>query len=46
VTISKRALEQNKLEFKLRREAQAQLLSLEEVRARLGGPIAEKAYHD
>ncbi len=35
VTISKRALEQHKLEFKWRREAQAQLLSLEEVQVRL-----------
>ncbi len=35
VTISKRALEQRKLEFKWRREAQAQLLSLEEVQARI-----------
>jgi prolyl-tRNA synthetase len=35
VTISKRALEQNKLEFKSRRETQAQLLSLEEVQARI-----------
>ena len=35
VTISKRALEQHKLEFKLRREAQAHLLSLEEVLVRL-----------
>jgi prolyl-tRNA synthetase len=35
VTISKRALEQKKLEFKARRETQAQLLSLEEVQARI-----------
>ena len=35
VTISKRALEQRKLEFKWRREAQAQLLSLDEVHARI-----------
>ncbi|HTL56704.1 MAG TPA: proline--tRNA ligase, partial [Candidatus Limnocylindrales bacterium] len=35
VTISKRSLEQRKLEFKSRREAQAQLLSREEVQARL-----------
>jgi prolyl-tRNA synthetase len=35
VTISKRALEQNKLEFKPRREVQSQLLSLEEVQGRL-----------
>jgi prolyl-tRNA synthetase len=37
VTISKRSLEQHKLEFKLRREAQAQLLSPEEVQARILG---------
>jgi len=36
VTISKRALEQHKLEFKWRRESQAQLLPLEEVLARIG----------
>jgi prolyl-tRNA synthetase len=36
VTISKRALEQNKLEFKPRQEPKAQLLSLEEILARLG----------
>jgi prolyl-tRNA synthetase len=35
VTISKRSLEQQKLEFKGRRETQAQLLTLEEVQARL-----------
>ncbi len=35
LTISKRALDQQKLEFKWRREQQAQLLSLEEVQARL-----------
>jgi prolyl-tRNA synthetase len=33
VTISKRVLEQRILEFKWRREAQAQLLSLDEVQA-------------
>jgi prolyl-tRNA synthetase len=36
VTVSKRALEQRKLEFKWRREVQAQLLPLEEVQARIG----------
>jgi prolyl-tRNA synthetase len=35
VTISKRALEQKKLEFKWRAESQAQLLSLEEVETRI-----------
>lgn len=35
ITISKRALEQQKLEFKWRRESQAQLLSLGEVQERL-----------
>jgi prolyl-tRNA synthetase len=40
VTISKRTLDQHKLEFKWRREAQAQLLSLEEVRERI---IAERS---
>ncbi len=35
ITISKRALEQQKLEFKWRRESQAQLLSLAEVQERL-----------
>src|SRR6516162_5277918 len=35
VTISKRALEQNKLEFKSRRESQAQLLTLAEVQSRI-----------
>jgi prolyl-tRNA synthetase len=35
LTISKRTLEQQKLEFKERRETQAQLLSLDEVKARL-----------
>ncbi len=35
VTISKRALEQQKLEFKSRREAKAQLLAFDEVRERI-----------
>ena len=35
VTISKRTLEQHKLEFKSRRESQAQLLSMEEVQQRI-----------
>jgi prolyl-tRNA synthetase len=35
VTISKRSLEQNKLEFKSRRESQAQLLTLAEVQSRI-----------
>jgi len=35
LTVSKRALEQGKLEFKWRREAQAQLLSMDEVQARV-----------
>jgi prolyl-tRNA synthetase len=35
VTISKRALEQKKLEFKSRRETQAQFMSLEEIQARM-----------
>jgi prolyl-tRNA synthetase len=35
LTISKRALEQQKLEFKWRREGQAELLTLDEVKARL-----------
>ncbi len=35
ITISKRALEQRKLEFKWRREAQAQFLSVEEAQARI-----------
>src|SRR6516164_3996362 len=38
VTISKRALEQHKLEFKWRQEAQAQLLSVEEVQERIRTP--------
>ena len=38
ITISKRALEQQKLEFKWRQEKQAQLLSFEEVLAQLNSP--------
>jgi prolyl-tRNA synthetase len=36
LTVSKRALEQGKIEFKWRRDAKAELLSLEEIQARLG----------
>ena len=35
LTISKRTIEQGKVEFKLRREAKAELLSLEEAQARI-----------
>jgi prolyl-tRNA synthetase len=37
ITVSKRTLEQGKFEFKLRRDPKAELLSLEEVKARVRG---------
>jgi prolyl-tRNA synthetase len=40
LTISKRTLEQGKLEFKLRREPKAELLTFEEAQARIGTPKA------